>query len=101
MKLEIDLRTDRVDEDAYLRNFVVTTVRFATHYYASEVRRITVQIDDAGDAALRCVLKAETDAGIARSSAIADDVCEAVQEAANLVEVELFQALSGASAAAA
>lgn len=94
MKLVLEARD--LEIDAWIRDYVRTTVGFAIWHHALDFEAVHVRLDCArdeqGDAYLRCGLRAQLASGEAVSSgATATDLCNAVQEAADLLEVALYR----------
>ena len=94
--MEITIRAASLErEDPWIAQFVRTTVCFAIAYYEPVVERVEVsfeRVEEADGSHHRCALAAETrDRGPIGSGATGTDLCEAVTEAANLLEVALHR----------
>ena len=95
MKIDLDVVSRRVEGDVWLRSFAARTAVFATRYYAASLASLAIRIEDAADGAIRCRVSAGTHAGPLATSAVASEVCAAVEEAVNRLEVALSVHLLG------
>ena len=85
-----------LSNDNDLRRFVRTTIGFAVRFWEPPIHETRVrleQIAPEGDArAVHCSIEAASRAGRAWAEATGPDVCTAVQEAADRLEVSLSRA---------
>jgi hypothetical protein len=94
--MKVILETDGVEADAFLRDFVRVNLGFATWHHASVVAEVRVRLDGRKDRRglleFRCGIRAETlEHGAIQAGATGEDPCAALQSAANLFEVALFE----------
>ena len=92
--MKIVLDSTGIEIDAWLTDYLRSTVVFALWHHEMRVERITVQLDRAldegGGAYVRCALRALVPGrGPVVSGATGPDACEAVRTAADLLEVAL------------
>ena len=93
--MKLVLETNGVDVDAWIREFAQTTVRFAIWHHELGVEDVTVrldrELDHDGSAYTRCSLRAATARGVVAAGATARDVCDAILDASNLLEVAMHR----------
>lgn len=102
--MRLAIETQRCEIDPWLDEYVGTTVAFATWWADRSVERVDVRIERSSGAAgepFLCRLRATTAGfGIVSAEAGARDCCEAIQEAADRLEVALSGAMTVLVAAA-
>jgi ribosome-associated translation inhibitor RaiA len=89
--MKVEIVASRLFVDAFLREFIRTTVQFATWSAVRLVESVEVTLRRLADGRIRCDLVATVD-GVPRLcvTAAADDDVDAIQRAADKLEVELF-----------
>jgi hypothetical protein len=95
------LETDGVEADAFLRDFLRVTLGFATWHYESQVTGVRVRLETESDRRglleFRCGIHGDTRAhGVVQAGATGRDPCEALQNAADLFEVSLYETIEEA-----
>jgi hypothetical protein len=90
------LEAKGLEIDAWIRDDVRTTVVFAIWHHALRFDSVHVQLEGARDEKdapyVRCGLRAElSNGGAASSGATGPDLCSAVPEASDLLEVALYR----------
>jgi hypothetical protein len=102
MTLEVNARG--LEVDAWLYDYIRTTVVFASwHYDVPEAARVRLDraVDANGEAYVRCGIEVEQPGhGSAAAGATGPDVCTAVQQASDLLEVALHRPGPAAAVAA-
>lgn len=92
MKLVVE--AEGFEIDAWLRDFVETSVVFAIWHHELQVETVLFRLDRAtneeAEPYVRCAIRVETQRGPISSGATGAGVCEATREAANLLEVALY-----------
>jgi len=92
--MKLALKAEEFEVDAWLHDFLRTTVVFAIWHHELRVEAVHIRLDRAMDEQgdyVRCALRADTPSGPVSSGATGADVCEATHEAANLLEVALYR----------
>ena len=93
--MNLVLETNGVDVDTWAREFMQTTVSFAVWNHALGVQEVEVrldrELDHDGSPYTRCTLRAETARGVVSAGATATDVCDAILDASNLLEVAMHR----------
>ena len=90
------LEAEGLEIDAWLRDYVRTTVIFAIWHHTQSFAAVHVQLDCARDEKddpyVHCGLRAElSNGGAVSSGAMGPDLCSAVQEASDRLEVALYR----------
>ncbi len=103
--MKLVLEAKEFDVDAWLHDYVRTTVVFAIWHREVDVDLVHVRLDraggDDGAAYVRCSIRAEIPTrGPVASGATGPDVAAAVQQASDLLEVALLRLPSDAVPAA-
>lgn len=98
MKIEVESRGIALEKE--WPEFVRTTVAFSSWRHAPRVQRVRVSlrpVGPAGSPRLECGLQAIcVDGALVETEALGADAFEAVQEASNRLERELFRSVSTA-----
>ena len=99
--MRLSIESEGVAVDAELRDFVRATVVFAVWHHEGGCRAVRVRLEragaDPGEARARCQLEADTGlAGRVTAAATGPTAWEAVQKAADLLEVAIFRARTAA-----
>lgn len=91
--MDVNIESLGVPVDAWMQQFVRTTVEFAVWHHQLRVNRARVtleQVPVGAGSRVRCVIEAPVRHGCARGEALAAHACEAVHRAADRLEVDLF-----------
>jgi hypothetical protein len=94
--VKIVLEAKGLEIDAWIRDYVGTTVVFALWHHALRFDAVHVQLacprDEKDDLTVRCDLLAQISSGrVVSSGATGRDLCSAVQEASDLLEAALHR----------
>lgn len=94
--MKLVLEAKGLEIDAWIREYVRTTIVFAIWHHALRFDAVHVQLecarDEKDDLYVRCGILAKLSSGrVVSSGATGPDLCSAVQEASDLLEAALYR----------